>query len=203
MTDGSRVITSSDLVHYFRDEVSDAKDSLGIDMSEYLEFYLVNLLSEYGRRGSAPTPGEEPLALLYKRALESSAPQRVQILKGIGDLALFVSGFFIEFVERSLVDVDYYVGMGGTAYDSVSNIVGSQPRGEAFAELYGQLAVRFTELVDLLNEIAERSRDNSEDNTSLLRMYDQWARTGSERIRRLLLEKGLVPADGIPTEYEQ
>ncbi len=203
MPEDSRVITSPDLTIFFRTEVSDAKDSLGIDMSDYLEFYLVNLLSEYGRRGTAPTPGEEPLALLYKRALESSVPQRVQILKGLGDLALFVSGFFIEFIERSLVDVDYYVGMGGSAYNSVSDIVGSQPRGDAFADLYRQLGDRFTELVDLLNEIAERSRDNAEDNTSLLRMYDLWARTGSERIRRMLLDKGLVPADGLPTEYEQ
>lgn len=203
MTDGSRVIASPHLGDFFRAEVTGAKDSLGIDMSDYLEFYLVNLLCEYGRRGAAPTPGEEPLALLYKRALESNVPQRVQILKGLGDLALFVSGFFVEFIERSLVDVDYYVGMGGSAYNSVSNLVGSQPRGEAFAELYSQLGARFTELVDLLSEIAERSRDSSEDNTALLRMYDRWARTGSQRVRRMLLDKGLVPSEGVPTEYEQ
>jgi hypothetical protein len=203
VTESPKLIVSHDLGEFFRDELSSARDHLGVDVSDHVEHYLVTLLCEYARHGAAPAPGEEPLALIYKRALEATIAQRIQLLKTLGDQALYVSGFFTEFIERSLVDVDYYVSMGGSAYSSVSDIVGSQPNGDSFAELYQQLAIKFTELVDLLNEIAERSRSEAEDCRGLLRLYDRWARTGSERIRKLLVERGVVPPDAVPTEYEQ
>lgn len=203
MTERPNLIVRQDLGEFFRDELCSAREHLGVDVSDTVEHYLVTLLCDYTRMGAAPAPGEEPLALIYKRALEGSVARRIHLLKSLGDVALYVSGFFTEFIERSLVDVDYYVSMGGSAYSSVSGIVGSQPNGDSFADLYQQLAVKFTELVDLLNEIAERSRNEAEDSRALLRMYDRWARTGSERIRKLLVERGIVPPDGVPTEYEQ
>ncbi len=203
MQKSSRLILSNDLGEFFRQEVTDAKGSLGIKLSDSAEFYLVNLLCDFSRQGSAPAVGEEPLALLYKRALEASAAERVQLLKNLGDLALYVSGFFTEFIERSLVDVDYYIAMGGNAYGSLASLVGGQRHGATFGELYLQLARKFTELVDLLNQIAERTRDKAESDAELLKLYDRWVRTGSQRIQKLLLEKGLLPTEGLPTDYVQ
>ena len=198
------LILSTDLSSFFREEISGAREELNIELSDLTEFYLVNLLCEYSRRDNpVPTPGEEPLALIYKRALEAPLNQRLQILKNLGDLALYVSGFFADFVERSMVDLDYYVSMGGSAYSNLSDLVGAKPRGETFAEVYLQLARKFTELVDLLTQIAERSRGNVEGDAELLKLYDRWVRTKSERVHRLLLERGLIPSEGLPTEYEQ
>jgi len=148
-------------------------------------------------------PGDEPLAFLHKRAIEAAFPERVKLLKDLGDVALYVAGFFADFIERSLVDIDYYVSMGCNAYGSLSEIVGARRHGEAFAQIYRQLARRFSQFVDLLTEIAERTRTGIDDHVALLKLYDRWARTKSQRIHKLLLDKGLLPTEGLPTEYNQ
>lgn len=188
----SRLILSGDLTEFFRDEVKEARSDLGIDLKDSTEYYLVNLLCDFSHRKTAPTPGEEPLAFIYKRSLEASPLERLQILKDLGDLALYVAGFFAEFVEKSLVDVSYYISMGGSAYHSLSDLHGQKPKGDTFAELYAQLGHQFTELVDLLNEIAERTRGANNSHQNLMRLYDRWARTKSERMQRRLVENGLL-----------
>jgi hypothetical protein len=168
------------------------------------EYYLVTLLCDFARRDQlSVVPGAEPLALMYKRAQEATDAQRAHLLKNMGDIALYVSGYFTDFVEKSMVDVDYYVSMGGAAYSSLSGMVGQQVHGETFAELYGQMATHFGELVDVLNHIADRARTNHNHDSDLLRLYDRYARTGSARIRRLLLARGLLPTVSVPTAYEQ
>ena len=204
MGEDKRVIISKDLSEFFRQEVITARSELGVRMSDLTEYYLVNLLCEFSRRDHEITaPGAEPLVFMYKRATEGSEAERAHQLKHLGDVALYVAGFFTDFVERSLVDVDYYISMGGTAYSSLSGMVSNQRHGETFAELYRQLAVKFTELVDVLNEISDRSRDKVGRDADLLKLYDRWARTGSERSRKLLLEHGLLTGQDVSTEFIQ
>lgn len=198
-----RLIVSNDLGEFFHHEVKDARASLGIELSDFTEHYVVNLLCDFSKRGTKPTPGDEPLAFMYKRALESTASDRAHCYRDLGDLALYISGFFTEFIERSLVDVDYYISMGGNAYGSLSDMVGSQRNGQVFAEIFEQLAKKFGEVVDLLNEISSRSRQQSPSDTDLLRLYDRWVRTKSERVRRLLVERGMMPHDEVPGGYIQ
>lgn len=193
----SRLILSPDLGEFFRQEVADAKDQLRISLNDTTEFYLVNLLCDFSRKDQGPSVGDEPLALIYKRAMEAAPAERFTLLKNLGDLALYVAGYFVEFVERSMVDVDYYVAMGGSAYGSLSSMVSNRKNGENIAELYTQLAKRFDELVDLLNEVADRQRDNSAKDTDLLRLYERWTRTKSSRIQRLLTERGMFPAGSL------
>ena len=201
----SALIAGGDLKEFFKQEIDDARVDLGMQLQPLTEYYLVNLLVEYSHCApSKAVPGDEPLALLYKRALDATPAERVQLLRNLGDVALYVSGFFSESIERSMVDLDYYISMGGNAYNSLSNMMASRRHGETFAEVYCKLAGRFAELVDLLMEVADRSRTKSAGkDVDLLRVYDLWARTGSERSRKILLEKGLVPQQGIPVEYNQ
>lgn len=200
MSESGKLILSGDLGEFFRQEVETARTDLGLKLTDVVEYYLVNLLCEFSEAQRHQRLGEEPLALMYKRAQDADSVERMALLKTLGDAALYTAGFFTEFIERSLVDLDYYVSMGGNAYRDLSAIVGGQRRGEAFGELYEQLGKRFTELVDVLNQIAERSQQQAERNTDLLRLYDRWNRTGSQRIQRLLVEKGLLPWQGRPSD---
>lgn len=197
------MIITADLTDFFRTEVSTARERVGVEVSEMTEFYLVNLLCDYARPGSTPLPGNEPLAFIYKRAQEASLLDRIQILKNLGDLALFVAGFFTEFIERSLVDRNYYISMGGNAYSSLSDIIQQRYHGETFADVYLQLAEKFSPLVDVLMDVAYRSRGNSDADKDLVRLYERWLRTGSQRIHDLLLEKGLVQRVTKPNDYLQ
>jgi hypothetical protein len=200
----SGVILSGDLTEFFRSELVSARDELGMQLDEIIEYYLVRLLCDYSRPDAPPPNGTEPLALMYKRAMDAPLGERVQILKNLGDAALYVSGFFVEFIEKSIVDLDYYIAMGGNAYGSLSETIGGQKNGETFAELYAKLAKKFTELVDLLNEVAGKgAQADGLSDQALLRLYDRWTRTGNARIQRKLADVGLFPIGRKPKDFNQ
>ena len=104
----------------------------------------------------------------------------------MGDLSLFISGFFADSLTRSLVDVDYYIQLGECAYGSLAR------RGDpALGDVFDELAVKFSVCVDVLAEVSERSALAS--NSDVLRLYEKWLRTRSQRSGDLLVERGIVP----------
>jgi hypothetical protein len=184
-----RILVSKSAQEFFRDLVSDALAHRGTKVQEATEFYLVNLLAQYLERERLFAGGKspEPLALILKHALEGDHQARWRNLKKLGDTSLFVSGFFGDSLARSLVDVDYYIAMGERAYDALSG----DARGPSGAqELFGELALRFAEFVDLFAEIAELSELSS--NRGLLRLYERFLLTGSQRVAERLRERGVA-----------
>lgn len=155
------------------------------------EFYLVNLLASRLRArgaGAAPEPAaDEPLALILARALAGDRQQRYRELKRLGDTSLFVSGFFSDWLARSTVGTGYYAAMGERAYGSLAE-GGLGPAG--LAGLYAELSGRFEELADLLAEVAELSELRS--NRGLVRLYQRFLLTGSERVAERLRERGVA-----------
>lgn len=203
MSPHGKLILGQELGEFFYGEVARASGQLGVSLGETTEYYLVNLLCAFSRRQEGqPALGAEPLALMYKRAHEADAELRPGKLKDLGDLALYTSGFFVDSIERSLVDIDYYIAMGGAAYRALGDLIGGGSR-RAVAQMYRQMAGDFTTLVDVLNEISDGSCGRGTSDADLLKLYDRWARTGSERIRRLLSDRGLFTAANLPTEFEQ
>lgn len=177
---------------YFRELVVSGLAHRRLRLQEGTEFYLVNLLASHLTSdtlfASRPdgTFDSEPLALLLKRALESEREERRRALKKLGDTSLFVSGFFGDSLARSLVDVDYYIAMGGRAYDALSE----SERASGLADLYAELAGRFPHLVDLFAEIAELSELSS--NRGIVKLYERFLATGSQRVAERLRERGVA-----------
>jgi len=135
--------------------------------------------------------GIRPLALMLADATDAeTVEQRNSILQRIGDVALFVSGFFADSLATKAVDIDYYIHMGGNAYGSLSDEVRGTFRGNAFSFVYGELAAKFQILVDVLNEIKEGP---GQKDANLLRTYDVWLKTGSQRAMDILKQNGVVP----------
>ena len=205
MSDPKKMVLEVGLVDFFRQEVVQARGELGLKMSEGTEFYLVNLLVEFGHHGDTRvgSPGSEPLALQYKRALDAELAERLILLKALADSSLYVAGFFTDRIDATAVDVSYYITMGGHAYQELAGLMGQRRQGATFAKLYGHLAHKFTDWVDVLNQISERSRSQTDRDVDLLKLYDRWVRTGSQRLRRQLHAHGLLTAEGLPTEYAQ
>jgi hypothetical protein len=179
---------------WFREMVSDALSQRGLKVQEVTEFYLVNLLAGFLEReklfGDAPGGSvvEQPLALVLLRALAEDRRIRAAQLKRVGDTALFVSGFFGDSLARSLVDVDYYIALGAHAYGELAD----SERG--LDGLYEELARRFPEFVDLFAEIAELSELRS--NRGLLRLYERFLATRSERVAQRLRDRGVALFSG-------
>jgi hypothetical protein len=170
-------------VEYFKEQVEAAMAHQGIIAGELTAFYVVHLLAGFLQR---PTKDDEPLALQLVRALETAGAQQRATLRQIGDVSLFISGFFSDSLRRKVVDLDYYVNIGGYAYTTLSH-----HEADTFSPVFAELADKFVDFVDVLSEVSERSSCGS--NTDLLRLYERWLKTGSSHSGQLLVERGVVP----------
>jgi hypothetical protein len=179
---------------WFREMVGDALAHRRLRIQDVTEFYLVNLLADRCAAPAAPADGEgarvEPLAEILLRALQADRRTRATELRRLGDTALFVSGFFGDSLARSIVDVDYYIAMGARAYGTLRET----ERGPGLDALFAELSERFETFVDLFAEIAEVSQLRS--NRGLVRLYERWQHTRSERVAQLLRERGVALFSG-------
>jgi hypothetical protein len=192
----ARVRPVASLQEFFKDSVADAMAKQGVAADDHTAFYVVNLLTLFARYESLyergkPGPGLQPLALLLAEAADTPEREaRNAILRRVGDTSLFVAGFLGDGFARKLVDVDYYIDVGGAAYGSLSDNVRGTQTGRAFGGVFGELATKFRDFVDVLAEIRDSGKAAAID---VLRVYEVWLRTGSRRAARLLREHGIEP----------
>lgn len=196
-----RVVPVHDLKDYFRTSIDGVISKQGVEVDPHATHYVVNLLTLYSRsdelyQDDGETYGIRPLALmLADAAVAKNATERNYSLQRIGDVALFIAGFFADSLVSKPVDIDYYIHMGENAYGSLSEEVRGTFRGNTFADTYKELAINFQILVDVLNEVRDEARQ--ERDVDLLRTYEIWLKTGSKRAKELLRQHGVVPiSDG-------
>lgn len=192
-----RVMPVHNLRDYFRTSIDDAIAEQGVDVDPHATHYVVNMMTLFSRsdqfyQDDGETYSLKPLALMLADAADApSTEQRNQTLQRIGDVALFISGFFVESLANKAVDIDYYMTMGENAYGSLSEEVRGTFRGNAFADVYRELATKFQILIDVLQEVRDSAR--AESDVNLLRTYEIWLKTGSRRAENLLRQQGIVP----------
>ncbi len=188
------ILTGKSAREWFREMIAESLSHRRVRIQEVTEFYLVNLLAEFLEKEKLfveqadGTVAAEPLALILLRALEADRRRRAASLRRLGDTALFVSGFFGDSLARSLVDVDYYIAMGERAYGALAE------SGVGQDELFEELSLRFGEFVDLFAEIAELSELRS--NRGLVRLYERFLATRSERVAQALRDRGVALFSG-------
>jgi len=196
-----RIRPVANLQEFFKDSVADAMEKQGVAADDHTAYYVVNLLTLFARSeklydGRTDRSGPPPLALLLAEAADAPDPQaRNVVLQRVGDTALFVAGFFQEAFARKLVDVDYYIEVGGAAYGFLSASARGTVRGRAFGGVFGELAAKFREFVDVLAEIRDSAR--AADDHDILRLYEIWLKTGSLRAARVLRSLGIEPSPSL------
>ena len=191
------IVRSESPAEYFRELVDSAMQHQRVAANELTSFYVVNLLTGFMHLDrSASAGGEEPLGVRFVKALGAEGAKQRDELRQIGDLSLFISGFFSDSLNRRLVDVDYYIRLGEHAYGSLARH-GSTVFGDVFDELSG----KFPAFVDVLGEVSERSALSS--NSDLLRLYERWLRTKSRRSGELLVTRGIVPNASVGSRFVQ
>lgn len=193
------VVAVTDLRDYFRESIDSAIANQRVQVDEHATHYVVNLLTLFSRsedlyEESGDVYGLKPLALMLVDASDAtSAVERSASLQRIGDVALFIAGFFADGLANQIVDLDYYVRMGGNAYGSLSCEIRGTARGRALAHVYNELACKFQIVVDVLNEVRDGTRQSSD--IDILRTYEIWRKTGSERAAALLRQHGVTPVN--------
>lgn len=187
--------TVSNLQEYFYTHVHEAMCNQQIQARPETEFYLVHLLARFSKtelvyREAGNRLEEEALFKLLERALEADREARIILLQRLGDISLYFAGYFPESLSRKLIDLNYYIQMGGSAYGSLSSLV---TRAQV-QELYGELANKFGAWVEVLSEVSAHSQTRSEQD--LLKLYESWLQTGSRVAATLLHKKGIIPHSG-------
>ena len=191
------LVAVSSLREFFRDAFHAASEHQHLGIDEQAEQYVVNLLTMFSRADALyeRTPDGlriRPLAHMLADALEApSASARQRGLQRLGDVSLFVAGFFARSFARKLIDIDYHIAMGGNAYSSLADTLQRTLSGRCVAAVYAQLAQKFQGLVDALNEVSDMSYRYTD--ADILRLYEMWMKTGSPRARGLLRQLGVQP----------
>ncbi len=183
-------------VELFKEWVDEAIDG-HMSPSEDSSFYLVQLLEAFVRpRGMYVDVGnrpENPLGPMLFAAAHAQGAERFVMLKSVGDLALFLTGFFYRSLERRLVTADYYSRLGTSAYGHAAQVC----RPKSSAALFEELAEEFVAFSLVLHRVSERCA--LAQRPDLLSLYHQYLEDGSEHSRNLLQNYGLT-LHGIPDE---
>jgi len=189
---GELVATGS-LKEFFKELLLQARQRQRLALTDFTEFYLVNLLSDFAAVGRLFTEEEEgrkdhePLAILYHRALQSGREEQIKTLRRLGDVSLYKAGFFRESLRHTVVGADYYIRMGEGAYGHLKELTPTS----SVSGVYQELHEKFRAVVDLLEDIAARGMVAGGP-TGALKVYETWTRTGSERLEQVLVDAGMV-----------
>jgi hypothetical protein len=194
---GEALVRNESPVEYFRELIDSAMQRQQLAARELTSFYLVNLLTGFVHFDrSARVDDDEPLGVRFVKALAAAGARQRDELRQVGDLSLFISGFFSDSLTGSLVDVDYYIQLGEHAYGSLA-----RQNDGVFGDVFDELSGKFVAFVDVLGEVSERTTLTT--NADLLRLYERWLRTGSRRSGDLLAARGIVPNASVPSRFVQ
>jgi hypothetical protein len=168
------------LADYFRERLQEISVQLDPAPHEDTLWYMGGMLARFGDSDQLFSfdQGElsiRPLALLYQDAHEAdSHSERCLIVRQLGDLALFLGALFPENFARRGIHQDYFVGMGGGAYDYLSE------NARQNRHIFFELAATFARMLELVARVC--CRQGAFDDMDILDLYHRWQQTGDPRL---------------------
>ena len=192
------IVAAESVSSFFCEAVEDAMRARRVDATGGATRYLVGLLADYAhpdqRAGEAL---ERPLTLLLDEALRTPAPaDRFERLRTLGDAILYGCGFFGDHFEARGVDPHYLHGLGTQAYGAASSMLRRSP-AEGGPDVFAELSHNFDLFVAVVTEVADATISMGMENSQgLLKAYERWLRTGSERLASALTSRGVMPTRG-------
>jgi hypothetical protein len=202
----NRVLPVANLREFFRDTLHDALQRQQLAVEDQTEHYVVNVLTLFARSEALYecTPDGlrlKPLVAMLCDALEApqGSVERNRYLQRLGDVSLFVAGFFAQGFAAKLIDIDYHIAMGGRAYALLAQNT-ARGRRRVLAAVFAELSEKFQPMVDAINEVSEGSGAPSD--RDILRLYEIWLKTGSARCYAQLKRLGVDPTTAGGTAFK-
>jgi hypothetical protein len=163
--------------------------------------YLVALLTDFVHPDRlAEETLERPLTLLFDEAVNApDQADRFQRLRTIGDGVLYGCGFFHDHFEARGVDAKYVRGLGTRAYGEAGSMLrrGPERQESAGPDLFAELSENFDAFVGVVTDVADATvATGVESSRGLLKVYERWLKTGSDRLASALTSRGVVPTRG-------
>lgn len=203
------IVATGSVSDFFEEAVDEAMKARGVSASSGARSYVVALLADLAKPGSpVERTLERPLTLLLDEALHTpELGERFERLRTVGDGVLYSSGFFADHFEARGVDTQYLIGIGRTAYDSASAIImggaaaapkrASEREEHAPLDVFHELSTGFGSFVDVIGEVANATIARGvATSRGLLKLYERWLKTRSDRLADALTSHGFVAPRG-------
>jgi len=152
--------------------LDDAKRQCHCQLDDEIESYLIFTLMRFTQK---PELASKALAPDFLRSVDLLGQTRQDQLRDVGDQCLLLSGLFPQRAEKRLVSISYYVGLGQSAYQQLSDTL-----RKAFAHLYQLLSENFVQMMDVLQNI------RCEPALQPLQALELWQQTGSRNAYKLI-----------------
>lgn len=182
-------VTETSLSNYFSQRLTRYARRFQPPPHEDTCWYLGNLLDRFGRSEQlfSYEDGQmtlRPLALLYNDALEArNERERCLLLQQLGDMALFLGALFPQRWARHGIKQDYFIGMGGSAYDYLADNAHSN------RHIFSELANTFTRMLEMVaNACSRQQRLGTEE---ILALYQRWIQNKDPLIAAQLRAVGI------------
>lgn len=158
------IFTERSLRHYFYSELSDLNKKLHYLVPEQTVFYISNVMEHYGLSSNLFEKKEgrlkhKVLGMKLLQAASCNFEEQKRIYQDIGDTALIVCGYFSDSVNGQLVDKNYYINLGQTAYDRMNNL---SPEVLDIPSFYRLMASYFKNMTILINTFQKKFKSNKE-----------------------------------------
>jgi hypothetical protein len=194
------ILAAQSVSHFFLEVVEDALRLQRVEATDGARRYLVALLADYAHPD--PRAGEtleRPLTLLFDEALRAAdRAERFERLRSIGDGVLYGCGFFGDHFEARGVASGYLHGLGTRAYGEASSMLRTgRDETSGGKDLFRELADNFDAFVNVVADVADATvATGMETSRGLLKVYERWLKTGSERLASALTSHGVMPTRG-------
>jgi hypothetical protein len=220
------IVAARSVSSFFFEVVEDSLRMRRVEATDGATYYLVELLADYAHPDPrAGETLERPLTLLLDEAVKETDPaERFERLRSIGDGVLYGCGFFGDHFDARGIDPKYLHGLGARAYGTASSMLrrradgtspprpgrdrsqdGTSPapagRGRKLEEtgpdLFAELADNFAAFVAVVSDVADTTvAMSTETARGLLKVYERWLKTGSDRLASALTSRGVMPTRG-------
>ncbi len=178
------------LSQYFHERLVELGETITPKPHEDTLWYLGGMLGRLGQSTNVFTYDHgrltlRPLALLYHDALSvSEGWQCCLLLRQLGDLSLFLGGLFSERYAKKGIGQDYFVGMGGSAYDYLAD------NAQQNRHIFSELAVMFVGMLELVARVC--SKQNPFDAMDVMALIQRYRQTSDPVAARQLEGMGIA-----------
>jgi len=173
--------------------VHEAESACAHHLDEEMQSYLVFLLMRFTER---PELAASVLAVEYLQSMQTAGRIGQDQLRNVGDKCLLYSGLFPHRAERRRVKVGYFVDLGRSAYQQLSERLEHDA-----AAMYYRLAGAFVSLMDILQTM--RALGTPAAQLDPLQALELWRDTGSRAAKRTLEQSTQGVTLVIPDDDEQ
>ncbi len=144
---------------YFSEVLQNALKKSNVSLSDSAQVYIIHMLDDFSRSEkifSGVEYGEKIYFFdLLNRALVSQDQEALRIFRHMGDVSLYLCGFFEEFTQNKLISVSYYIDMGISAYAQASEI--SRAYTASNSATFLELSDQFCNIAKVLKKITNNN----------------------------------------------